>query len=143
MPKKNISFKELLGIETDPVLKVAIERLRPPREVETPDAEKHVKVDAIRESHGTHEESGSQTSEMDPFLWLSSNHSFQMVILELMKKFAPGLEHIKTRGKKQVLKQSFNNQRNKLIKERGTMSGVINEFEQKVKELRKRNEKTL
>ena len=34
MPRKKVSFEELLGITEDPMIKVAIERLRPPREVE-------------------------------------------------------------------------------------------------------------
>lgn len=46
------------------------------------------------------------------FSYLTNNHSFQMAILEFMKKFAPGLENIKVRGNKEVMKQSFNENAN-------------------------------
>ena len=50
------------------------------------------------------------------FSYLANNSSFQRAIMEFIRKFVPGLENIKVRGNKEVMKQSFdqnaNNYRN-------------------------------
>lgn len=49
-----------------------------------------------------------ETSNIDdPFLWLANNSSFQMLMLEWVRKVVPGFEDIKTRGKQAVLKEGF------------------------------------
>ena len=63
MPKKNISFEELLGITKDPMIKVAIERLRPPREVETEVSNGY--KSSSSDMAITPMKPSSQTSEMD------------------------------------------------------------------------------
>ncbi len=65
MPKKNISFEELLGITKDPMIKVAIERLRPPREVEKDRNSKGSSLGSYSSSTGEISPSNSKTSEMD------------------------------------------------------------------------------
>jgi len=108
-------------VKKNKMLEISLERLRPPREVEkeTVGLSHHIKDGSEKPNLNERQMPSvdSNTSEMDPFLWLSSNHSFQMVILELMKKFAPGFKEfgIKTRGKKEVLKNSFSNARRDLI----------------------------
>lgn len=64
-------------------------------------------------------EPDTDSKTIDPFVWLSSNHSFQMVIQEFMRKFAPGMKEfgIKVRGNKKVLKNSFSKARQDLMKE--------------------------
>ena len=42
------------------------------------------------------------------FSYLTNNSSFQRAIMEFIRKFVPGLEDIKIRGNKEVMKQSFN-----------------------------------
>ena len=42
------------------------------------------------------------------FSYLTNNSSFQRAIMEFIRRFVPGLENIKVRGNKEVLKQSFN-----------------------------------
>ena len=42
------------------------------------------------------------------FSYLTNNSSFQRAIMEFIRKFVPGLEDIKVRGNKEVMKQSFN-----------------------------------
>lgn len=42
------------------------------------------------------------------FSYLANNSSFQRGIMEFIKRFVPGMENIKHRGSKEVMKQSFN-----------------------------------
>ena len=56
------------------------------------------------------------SSKTIDFSYLANNSSFQRAIMEFIRKFVPGLENIKVRGNKEVMKQSFdqnaNNYRN-------------------------------
>ena len=52
---------------------------------------------------------GSKTID---FSYLTNNSSFQRAIMEFIRKFVPGLEDLKVRGNKEVMKQSFNENAN-------------------------------
>lgn len=100
------------------VKKVKIKDLSPPR---APMVEKSVEGN-VRGSSGeisvivpTPSKVTTDSKTIDPFLWLSSNHSFQMVMMEFVKRFVPGMERIKTRGTKEVLKNSFSKARQELM----------------------------
>ena len=69
------------------------------------------------ESHpSTFTNSNATDSKTIDFSYLTNNSSFQRAIMEFIRKFVPGLENIKVRGNKEVMKQSFdqnaNNYRN-------------------------------
>lgn len=98
------------------MFEISLERLRPPREVETSVEVVSLPLDIDHDASGA---TDSKASEMDPVKWLASNHSFHMLINEMLSKFAPGFREfgIKTRGKKEVIRNSFNNARQELIKE--------------------------
>ena len=61
----------------------------------------------------------SPDSKTIDFSYLTNNSSFQRAIMEFIRRFVPGLENIKVRGNKEVMKQSFNanvnNYRNVMI----------------------------
>ncbi|KKN60510.1 hypothetical protein LCGC14_0531560 [marine sediment metagenome] len=116
MPKKNISFEELLGITKDPMIKVAIKRLRPPREVETSVVE--AKDGNQLSATISHVDTDSKTSEMElDFSYLTNNSSFQRAITEFFKKFAVGFEKIKVRGTKKQIQDSFSQNKRALLLE--------------------------
>ena len=124
-----MSLEEEIRKKFGKMQKVAIERLHPPRapkynsqntEHSWISSEKSVE-ETIEQFDSANYKVGTESTDsqlgIDPFVWLSSNHSFQMVMYEFMKKFAPGLEKIKTRGTKKVLKNSFSKARQDLMKE--------------------------
>ena len=117
-------------VKNNKMLNIALERLRPPREVEK-------EIEQVRDLKQTNESqryelSDSKTSEMDDaFLWLANNSSFRMLLMEWVKKVIPGYENIKTRGKQHIIKKSFDTTR-------ARMGGVINEFKEKVERMRKK-----
>ena len=112
------TLNEMFDGEKPKMIKNALERLKKPREVETSVAKKHCKVDALKESHGTHEETDSQTSEMElDFSYLTNNSSFQRAITEFFKKFAVGFEKIKVRGTKKEIQDSFSQNKRALLLE--------------------------
>ena len=71
------------GDEKPKIVKVSLERLNPPK----------------------------TKSSLD-FSYLTNNSSFQRAIMEFIRKFVPGLETLKVRGNKEVMKQSFNENAN-------------------------------
>lgn len=127
MQKKKVTFEDLFGFKK--MQEISLERLQPPRapivnRVELSVREDHYKEISSETSGGTKDTVVNDVVQdqhsklgIDPFVWLSSNHSFQMVLYEFMKKFAPGLERIKTRGTKKVLKNCFSKARQDLMKE--------------------------
>jgi len=113
MEKKKVSFEELLGFKR--MQEISLERLIPPKSVEE-----------IQEAY----ESNESSSGID-FSYLTHNSSFQRAIMEFIKKFVPGMENIKHRGSKEIMKQSFN-------QNASNYRGVMNEFTEKVERLRKK-----
>ena len=105
---------EAFGNKKPKIVKVAIERLRPPREVET-------SVDALdgkTETPMSSIQANSKTSEMElDFSYLTNNSSFQRAITEFFKKFAVGFEKIKVRGTKKQIQDSFSQNKRALLKE--------------------------
>ncbi len=129
------------SVKKKEMFEISLERLNPPLKVETSvESNVHGSFET-KEFSSSHVHTDSQASEMDPFLWLASNSSFQMLMLEWVKKIIPGFENIKTRGKQYVIRKSFDNTIIKVRNEKSNMAGVINEFKRKVERLRKRNAK--
>lgn len=94
------------------VKKVKVSNLVPPRAPVKVEKEVEGNVLGSCAGESVRTSSVATDSKTIDFSYLTNNHSFQMAILEFMKKFAPGLENIKVRGNKEVLKQSFNENAN-------------------------------
>ena len=121
-----MSFEDLLdktfGDKKPKMVSKAVDRLRPPREVETsieivrkprlstkPLDRSQLKVDPTIDP---------QTSEMElDFSYLTNNSSFQRAITEFFKKFAVGFEKIKVRGTKKQIQDSFSQNKRALLLE--------------------------
>lgn len=108
---KNKTVEERVKLKFNPPLPP-----RAPKMVEK-SVESNVLGSSDKEAFSGSLKNSTDSKTIDPFLWLSSNHSFQMVMYEFIKKFAPGFERIKTRGKKEVLKNSFSSARMELMEE--------------------------
>ena len=105
-------MKSIMSHEIEPMIKGGKRVISSEQSVEQAKAESERRSEVSESQEITDSKLG-----IDPFVWLSSNHSFQMVLYEFMKKFAPGLERIKTRGTKKVLRNSFSKVRQDLMKE--------------------------
>lgn len=94
------------------MLEISLERLKRPAKVGIPVLETYEGKPRVEApSTKIPLDSGSKALAID-FSYLANNSSFQRGIMEFMKKYAPGLENIKVRGNKEILKQSFNENAN-------------------------------
>ena len=111
-PQKQYKKSKEVKKEVKKVKKVKVFDLHPPRapvKVEKP-------VEAVQRGlepkpavvRGTSQH-GSNTID---FSYLTNNSSFQRAIMEFIRKFVPGLENLKVRANKEVMKQSFNENAN-------------------------------
>ena len=111
-----------------------LENLHPPVEVgEKTQENRRVDSSNLTISKSLRDTNSKPTNMGIDFSYLTNNSSFQRAIMEFMKKFVPGLENIKPRGTKEVMKQSFNqNAYNYKL--------VMVELKEKLKERREKNE---
>ena len=100
------------------MLEIALERLKPPRAPKMVEKRDSLKVGLQDVGKHPIDKTGfvgsnpTHASKTIDFSYLTNNSSFQRAIMEFIRKFVPGLEDIKVRGNKEVMKQSFNQNAN-------------------------------